>query len=85
MKSTTLKIYPIFYGKWTATQITIVTNFLSGLGGSSWWNINAQYSDTAGTNTNTKGLYAGKYLQYNTTTVGTSLTLAQVRMLVHCQ
>jgi hypothetical protein len=78
-----VKVYPIFYGAWTATQIGIVTTFLSGLGGSAWWNINAQYSDVSGLNTNAMG-FGGTYYQYATNTLGTTLTDAQVRVCWHC-
>lgn len=31
-----VKAYVVFYGAWTPTSKTVVTNFLSQIGGSSW-------------------------------------------------
>ncbi|KAI8576268.1 hypothetical protein K450DRAFT_257482 [Umbelopsis ramanniana AG] len=44
----TIKVYPIFYGTWTAAQKTIVNTFISGVSSSTWWNIEKTYHDNSG-------------------------------------
>jgi hypothetical protein len=77
-----VKLFPIYYGTWTAAQINITNNFLAGLGGSGWWGINALYTDTVGSNSNTAGSMfntGSTYYKYSSTTLGTALSDANVR------
>ncbi|KAJ1330140.1 hypothetical protein BSLG_009670 [Batrachochytrium salamandrivorans] len=38
-----LNVYFIYYGNWTTTQKSIVTDFTSGLGASDWWTTSRKY------------------------------------------
>jgi hypothetical protein len=38
-----LSVYVIYYGAFTATQKSVVENFVSGVGSSAWWNIQNKY------------------------------------------
>ncbi|CAO3686127.1 unnamed protein product [Umbelopsis ramanniana] len=46
--SGTIKVYPIFYGTWTAAQKTIVNTFIGGVSSTTWWNIEKTYHDNSG-------------------------------------
>ncbi|MBS1708319.1 MAG: hypothetical protein JSS65_06300 [Armatimonadetes bacterium] len=44
----TIHAYVIWYGAWTASDQSLVSNFISNLGGSAYFNINTTYGDNTG-------------------------------------
>jgi phosphate-induced protein 1 len=77
----TVNVYYIWYGNWNGNSATtILTNFISSLGGSPYENINTTYYD--GTNTHVSGLihYAGSTT--DNYSQGTSLSDAQIQTVV---
>ncbi len=55
----TTKIYYIWYGNWDASSISILSNFASYIGGSSYFNINTGYFDGIGTSISNSVSLAG--------------------------
>jgi hypothetical protein len=81
----TVNVYYIWYGNWSGNSgTTILTNFISNLGGSSYEHINTTYYD--GSNTHVTGAinYAGSTT--DNYSQGTSLSDAQIQSVVaaHC-
>ncbi|HEX9102724.1 MAG TPA: hypothetical protein VF997_10995, partial [Polyangia bacterium] len=77
----TVNIYYIWYGSWAGNSATtILTNFISNLGGSAYEHINTTYYD--GSNTHVSGLlnYVSSYS--TSAYLGTSLTDAQIQQVV---
>lgn len=77
-------LVPIFYGSsWTAAQKTIILDFLSGLGGSTWMGITSLYSDDNGFYQNT-GLFSSTaskaYASLPTGTYGLGTTLSDAQV-----
>jgi hypothetical protein len=74
--STGTNAYVIWYGAWAAGGKTILTDFLSSIGGSPYFGINTTYTDTAGARVANKVTLAGQ-----TTDPGTATTLSDAGIL----
>ncbi|GAB5592049.1 hypothetical protein Unana1_06949 [Umbelopsis nana] len=46
--TSTITVYPIFYGTWSSTQKDIVNTFVNGISSTTWWNIEKTYTDSTG-------------------------------------
>jgi hypothetical protein len=87
-------VVPIWYGRaWTTTKKTIVTGFLTNLGGSAYFNLNTTYYMTLANGTkvavpnspfNLDAGYVAPYLPGTTNAAGTSSTVsdAQIQQVV---
>lgn len=58
--STGVNAYVIWYGTWTTTQKSIVSDFFSNVGGSPYYNINTTYFDKSGAKIANKVTLAGQ-------------------------
>jgi hypothetical protein len=73
--------YFIWYGNWSGNSATtILTNFISNEGGSSYYNINTTYSNGSGTHVPNAISYKGSYSE--SAYLGTSLSDAQIQQVV---
>jgi hypothetical protein len=77
----TVGIYYIWYGNWGSNSAkTILTNFISSLGGSPYEHINTTYYNSAGTHVSGNLSYQGSYS--TSAYLGTSLSDAQILKVV---
>ena len=77
----TVDIYFIWYGAWSGnTATTILPDFMSHLGGSSYEHINTTYYNSAGTHVSGNIAYKGSYT--TSAYLGTSLSDAQILKVV---
>jgi hypothetical protein len=77
----TVNAYFIWYGNWSGNSATtILTDFASSLGGSSWWNINSTYTNSSGTHISNSFNYAGSTT--DSYSQGTALSDAQIQTIV---
>lgn len=78
----TVGIYYIWYGNWTGTGKSILTDFASNLGGSPWWNINTTYTDGSGKKLSNAASYLGSYQYTGASGYSTSLSEADIANVV---
>jgi hypothetical protein len=77
----TVNIYYVWYGAWAGnTATTILPDFISNLGGSSYEHINTTYYNSAGTHVSGNISYKGSYS--TSAYLGTSLSDAQILQVV---
>jgi hypothetical protein len=77
----TTNVYYIWYGNWSGnTATTILTDFANGVGGSSYFNINTTYTNSAGTKVSNLVHYAGSTT--DNYSQGTSLSDAAIQTVV---
>jgi hypothetical protein len=77
----TVNIYYIWYGNWSGNSATtILTNFVSSIGGSSYEHINSTYYDGANNHVSGAVSYAGSTT--DSYSQGTSLSDAQIQTVV---
>lgn len=75
-------IYIVWYGNWSGNSaLTLLPNFIMGLNGSSYFNINTVYTDSAGEVVNNVVNVSGS--TFDNYSHGTSLTTAQVADVVN--
>src|SRR5262245_5235208 len=75
-------VYVIWYGDWSAnpTAQTIVSDFISNLGGSAWYQINTRYQSSSGQGPSGALFFGGAAV--DAYSHGTSLTDADVAQVV---
>jgi len=77
----TKSVYVIWYGNWgNSTTVSIVTNFLSCLGGSPWFNICSTYTNSSGGNVTNSMVYGGSTT--DSYSQGSALSDAQIQTVV---
>jgi hypothetical protein len=77
----TKTIYVIWYGNWSGNSATtILPSLFSGIGGSSYFNINTTYTNSAGTKVSNAVTYGGSTT--DSYSQGTTLTDAKVKSVV---
>jgi hypothetical protein len=78
----TVGIYYIWYGHWTGTGKSILTDFASNIGGSPWWNINTTYTDGSGHRMSNSASYLGAYQYTGASGYSTNLSEADIENVV---
>lgn len=76
-----ITIYPIWYGTWTDANKTLLNQFMSTIGGTSYFNINSTYKDGAG-NAVKNIVTLGASTADSAYSLGKSLSDAQIGSLV---